>query len=396
MQTNTQTENYMDEFKSSDKSPLSARDIGWILFVAFITIYGWWNYHNHMDVYEVAILAGTGLSLAWLGIFWKSFQPYTLWVAGLSVLSIWTYQMNGDVFTANEEAFLLKYLISSQSAFMWMNALFVFATVVYFLSVFRKSEFAGKTATTMVWAAAVFGFVGMMARWRESYLINVDYGHIPVSSLYEVFILFVVMTALIYLYYEQKYKTRSLGGFVMLIIGAAVAFILWYTFDREAHIIQPLVPALNSWWMKIHVPANFVGYGTFSIAAMVGIAYLITQKVAAKNPESRFVKAMPSLEVMDDIMYKNIALGFAFFTIATVLGAMWAAEAWGGYWSWDPKETWALIVWLNYAAWLHIRMTKGWNGAPMAWWAVIGLFITTFAFIGVNMFLSGLHSYGEL
>ena len=95
-------------------------------------------------------------------------------------------------------------------------------------------------------------------------------------------------------------------------------------------------------------------------------------------------------------MYKMIALGFAFFTVATILGALWAAEAWGGYWSWDPKETWALIVWLNYAAWLHMRMTKGWNGNPMAWWAIIGLFVTLFAFLGVNMFLSGLHSYGEL
>jgi cytochrome c-type biogenesis protein CcsB len=100
--------------------------------------------------------------------------------------------------------------------------------------------------------------------------------------------------------------------------------------------------------------------------------------------------------VLDDLMYKLIALGFAFFTIATILGALWAAEAWGSYWSWDPKETWALIVWLNYAAWLHMRLTKGWRGAPMAWWAVIGLFVTVFAFLGVNMFLSGLHSYGEL
>jgi len=396
MQSNTQTDNYMDEFKTSDKSMLNIRDIGWLLFVAFISIYGWWEYHTLMDVYEVGILAGTAVTLAWLGMFWRSFQPYTLWVAALSVLGLWTYHSHGNAYAANEQAFFLKYLVSSQSAIMWMNALFVFATVVYFISVFKKSEFAGKTATFMVWAAATFGFVGMMVRWRESYLINVDYGHIPVSSLYEVFILFVVMTALIYLYYEQKYKTRSLGGFVMLVISAAVAFILWYTFEKDAHVIQPLVPALKSWWMKIHVPANFIGYGTFSIAAMVGLAYLITQKVAAKNPESRFVKAMPSLEVMDDLMYKNIALGFAFFTIATVLGAMWAAEAWGGYWSWDPKETWALIVWLNYAAWLHIRMSKGWRGAPMAWWALIGLLVTTFAFLGVNMFLSGLHSYGEL
>jgi cytochrome c-type biogenesis protein CcsB len=105
---------------------------------------------------------------------------------------------------------------------------------------------------------------------------------------------------------------------------------------------------------------------------------------------------LPKPEVIDEVMYKAIAVGFLFFTIATVLGAMWAADAWGGYWSWDPKETWALIVWLNYAAWLHVRLVKGWRGAVLAWWAVIGLFVTSFAFIGVNMFLTGLHSYGTL
>jgi cytochrome c-type biogenesis protein CcsB len=101
-------------------------------------------------------------------------------------------------------------------------------------------------------------------------------------------------------------------------------------------------------------------------------------------------------EVLDDVMYKSIAVGFAFFTIATVLGALWAAEAWGGYWSWDPKETWALIVWLNYASWLHMRLMKGLRGTVSAWWALVGLVVTTFAFLGVNMFLSGLHSYGTL
>ena len=84
------------------------------------------------------------------------------------------------------------------------------------------------------------------------------------------------------------------------------------------------------------------------------------------------VDRLPSLEVLDDVMYKSIAVGFAFFTVATILGALWAAEAWGGYWSWDPKETWALIVWLNYAAWLHMRLMKGLRGAVAAWWALIG------------------------
>ncbi|MBU1396932.1 MAG: c-type cytochrome biogenesis protein CcsB, partial [Gammaproteobacteria bacterium] len=237
--------------------------------------------------------------------------------------------------------------------------------------------------------AVALGFIGLMVRWYESYLIGADVGHIPVSNLYEVFVLFCLITAMMYLYYEARYQTRLLGAFVLLVISAAVGFILWYTFDRGAHEIQPLVPALKSWWMKLHVPANFIGYGAFSIAAMLGTAYLLAGR-------GILASRLPKLEVIDDMMYKAVAIGFAFFTIATILGAMWAAEAWGGYWSWDPKETWALIVWLNYAAWLHIRLVKGLRGPMLAWWAVVGLFITVFAFIGVNMFLSGLHSYGTL
>ncbi|MDT1822561.1 c-type cytochrome biogenesis protein CcsB, partial [Acinetobacter baumannii] len=94
--------------------------------------------------------------------------------------------------------------------------------------------------------------------------------------------------------------------------------------------------------------------------------------------------------------YRSSALGFVFFTIATILGALWAAEAWGGYWSWDPKETWALVVWLNYAAWLHARLVRQISGKALAWWSLAGFCITLFAFVGVNMFLSGLHSYGSL
>jgi len=210
-----------------------------------------------------------------------------------------------------------------------------------------------------------------------------------VSNLYEVFVLFCLFTAMMYLYYEALYQTRQLGALVLLVISAAVGFILWYTFDRGAHEIQPLVPALKSWWMKLHVPANFIGYGSFSLSAMLGVGYLLSSR-------GILASRLPRLEVIDDMMYKAIAIGFAFFTIATILGAMWAAEAWGGYWSWDPKETWALIVWLNYAAWLHIRLVKGLRGPMLAWWAVVGLLVTVFAFLGVNMFLSGLHSYGTL
>ena len=374
----------------------SPRNLIWSALVLLAALLAWQTYGDLMNTFEKGILTGVTAGLIVLGVLWSRVQILLLAVAGMTYIAFWSYQLHGNDVKVQDQAFFLKFFVSSQTATMWMNVLFIFAMVAYFIALFKQSEFVGKVATFLVWSAVAFGLTGMMVRWRESYLINPDYGHIPLSSLYEVFILFVIVTSLIYLYYEQKMKTKALGGFVMLVVSAAVGFILWYTFDRHANVIQPLVPALKSYWMKIHVPANFIGYGAFSLAAMVGLAYLITDKLAQKNPNSPFVKAMPSLEKMDDLMYKSISLGFAFFTIATILGAMWAAEAWGGYWSWDPKETWALIVWLNYAAWLHVRMTKGWRGRPLAWWALVGLIVTTFAFLGVNMFLSGLHSYGTL
>lgn len=371
----------------------SAYDWLWLLLVLMGAGYVFANYLAMMDVYEIGILAISTPLLIWLGWRWSSLKSFSLSVAALSILAIFSY--GGDL-SRGESAFLLKYLFASQSAIMWMSALYVMATATYFGLLFSGREFVGKVASSLTWCATAMGMTGLMVRWRESYLMGADIGHIPVSNLYEVFILFSIITALLYLHYEQHYKTRSLGAFVLLVISAAIGFLLWYTFDRHADGIQPLVPALNSYWMKIHVPANFVGYGSFSLAAMIGLVYVLKSSFQSANPQGLLQTRLPDLALLDDLMYKAIALGFAFFTLATILGALWAAEAWGGYWSWDPKETWALIVWLNYAAWLHMRLTKGWNGKPMAWWAIVGFFVTLFAFLGVNMFLSGLHSYGEL
>lgn len=365
---------------------LSWQDWLYALIVCAGSVFAYVKYSQFMDVYETAFLFGAAALASYLGWKWKALGKLVLAVGVISIFSVSLY--NGEQARATQ-VFLLKFLISSQSAIMWMNVLFVLAMITYWFSLIRRSDFTGRVASALTWSAVLFGFVGLMVRWYESYLIAPDVGHIPISNLYEVFVLFCLITALLYLHYEQKLGTRQLGGFVLLVINAAVGFILWYTFDRQAHNIQPLVPALQSYWMKIHVPANFIGYGAFSLAAMVATAYLFVNK-------GILASRLPSLDVLDDLMYKSIAVGFAFFTIATILGAMWAAEAWGGYWSWDPKETWALIVWLNYAAWLHLRMVKGLRGPLLAWWALIGLLVTSFAFLGVNMFLSGLHSYGTL
>ena len=405
-------------------------------------------YHGAMDGYEKGILLGTTPAAIALGWFWRPLARLILGTGALAMLAIWLYQgENGADLARAETVFLLKYFLSSQSAILWMCVTVFMSTVFYWMGIIsqKNSDAMELIGSRLAWLSVILAVVGTLVRWFESHQMGPDIGHIPVSNLYEVFVLFTWMTTAFYLYYESHYKTRAMGAFVMLVVSAGVAFLVWYTLVREAQAIQPLVPALQSWWMKLHVPANFIGYGTFAIAAMVAFAYLVKSQAQETNwwrlaplwllgvvlcfepivfrqsaqsggtlywvaytsisaaiiagillGRRRIAERLPSLEVLDDVMYKAIAVGFAFFTIATVLGALWAAEAWGGYWSWDPKETWALIVWLNYAAWLHMRMMKGLRGTVASWWALVGLAITTFAFLGVNMFLSGLHSYGEL
>lgn len=429
--------------------------LDWV-FAALVAggfLYAFVRYSAYMDVYEKGILLATIPSAVALGWFWRPLRTLMLLVSGFALLGVMSYQ--GDLARA-EQVFWLKYFLSSQSAILWMSVLFFMSTLFYWIGMFASNtpsaSGASHSATfeslgsKIAWVGVGMALIGTLVRWYESYLIGPDVGHIPVSNLYEVFVLFCWMTAAFYLYYEAQYKTRALGAFVMLVVSGAVGFLLWYTVIREAHEIQPLVPALKSWWMKVHVPANFIGYGMFALAAMVALSYHVKQQaletrwykltplwllgvvlcfvpiVFRKSPleaggssywlgyllvsgliaggillgRKHIAGRLPSLEVLDDVMYRSIAVGFAFFTIATVLGALWAAEAWGGYWSWDPKETWALIVWLNYAAWLHMRLMKGLRGTVAAWWALVGLLVTTFAFLGVNMFLSGLHSYGTL
>ena len=421
------------------------------LFAAVIlvaTVIAFSLYHGAMDGYEKGILLGTMPAAIALGWFWRPLARLMLGTGALAMLAIWLYQgENGADLARAETVFLLKYFLSSQSAILWMCVTVFMSTVFYWMGMIsqKNSDAMELIGSRLAWLSVILAVVGTLVRWFESHQMGPDIGHIPVSNLYEVFVLFTWMTTAFYLYYESHYKTRAMGAFVMLVVSAGVAFLVWYTLVREAQAIQPLVPALQSWWMKLHVPANFIGYGTFAIAAMVAFAYLVKSQAQETNwwrlaplwllgvvlcfepivfrqsaqsggtlywvaytsisaaiiagillGRRRIAERLPSLEVLDDVMYKAIAVGFAFFTIATVLGALWAAEAWGGYWSWDPKETWALIVWLNYAAWLHMRMMKGLRGTVASWWALVGLAITTFAFLGVNMFLSGLHSYGEL
>ena len=237
------------------------------------------RYAGAMDIYEKVILRGAPcLRRSGSAGSGGRCACWRWWSAAPALLGIVSYQ--GDLARA-DTVFWLKYFLSSQSAILWMSVLFFMSTVFYWLGFFggKQGDAMDLIGSRLAWAAVTHGAdrhawcAGTRATCSAP-----DIGHIPVSNLYEVFVLFCWLTATFYLYFESRYGTRALGAFVMLVVSAAVGFLLWYTLVREAHEIQPLVPALQSWWMKLHVPANFIGYGTFALAAMVAFAYLIKEQ----------------------------------------------------------------------------------------------------------------------
>ena len=227
----------MEPLSSAELTPvgggrLQIWDVGFTVLLALGAAFSVQRYGDFMDIYEKVILWSCVPSIAYLGWLWPALRPYLLGSAVLALLGISAYA--GDI-ARTETNFVLKYFLSSQTAILWMSALFLMGCVSYWGGILTRGATALWAGSVMTWAACVMGFVGLLVRWYESYLISPDVGHIPVSNLYEVFVLFAVMTAMFYLYYEQRYRTRSMGAFVSLIIAAAVAFLLWYTATRSAH-----------------------------------------------------------------------------------------------------------------------------------------------------------------
>jgi cytochrome c-type biogenesis protein CcsB len=194
-----------------------------------------------------------------------------------------------------------------------------------------------------------------------------------------------------YVLLEFRYRIKAIGAFVVGIgfIAMGAASLLPYRYQTA----EPLVPALNSYWIYIHVSVTLTSYAAFAMAGGLGVMYLFKERAEQRGSTSRFYAAFPDLETIDELGYKTIMIGFPLLAFGIILGAMWANYAWGGYWSWDPKETWSLIVWLIYGAYIHARMTRGWEGRRAAIYAVFGFLMVIFCFWGVNFLLSGLHAY---
>src|SRR3990172_8071227 len=265
--------------------------------------------------------------------------------------------------------------------------LFGVASVNYVAALYGKKETLARIGTWICVVAALVSTAALGVRWAESYKMGI--GRIPVTNLYESLVFFAWSINLFYLAVEWKYKSRTFGAFVMPIAFGTMLF----AFTNESSI-QPLVPALQSYWLHAHVITCFVGYAAFAGDAGVAIMYLMKAKREERKETGGVTAHFPSTKVLDELVYKTIIWGFPFLTAGIITGAAWANYAWGTYWSWDPKETWSLIVWLVYAAFLHARVTRGWHGRRAAILSIVGFLATIFCYLGVNLVLSGLHSYG--
>lgn len=266
---------------------------------------------------------------------------------------------------------------------------YFFAMVLYISYLAFRSEGLGKAATLSLLGGVLVETAAIGLRWYESYALGI--GRAPLTNMYESLVFFALTIALIYLVLERKYRVKTVGAFI-----APFPFIVMAYAALNTNEIQPLVPALQSNWLISHVVTCFVGYAAFAVSFAVSILYLFkakSERICSKLPVvSR--SFLPNSSALDEIGYKTIAIGFPLLTIGIVTGAFWANVAWGTYWSWDPKETWSLIVWLIYAAYLHARITRGWQGKKAAALSIVGFAATVFCYLGVNLILSGLHSYG--
>jgi cytochrome c-type biogenesis protein CcsB len=281
---------------------------------------------------------------------------------------------------------------------MTSSLLFNITTIAYLVSMLLFFAFLASRVANVGLLGSVGAFFGLAVqsvaiglRWRESYVMGV--GHAPLSNLYESVVFFSWTIVLIYLLLDLRYHYRVIGAFVMPF---ALLGMTWAQLSLDSGI-EPLVPALQSNWLLYHVITCFLGYAAFAVACGISIMYLIREGAgdAAAAGGAGMVGFFPPVKVLDDLNYRAIMVGFPLLTLGIVTGAAWANYAWGTYWSWDPKETWSLIVWFVYAAFLHARITRGWVGRRAAWLSIIGFAATIFCYLGVNLFLSGLHSYGK-
>jgi cytochrome c-type biogenesis protein CcsB len=278
-------------------------------------------------------------------------------------------------------------MVLNNTILSWVTFIYFGSATLYLFRMVTGKEFWGPPASYTALFGLLAQSIALVLRWIESYKMGI--GHAPLSNLYESLIFFSWTIALLYLIIEWRIKSRNLGAFVMPFAFIAIAYASFS--PNVTSRIQPLIPALQSNWLISHVITCFFGYAALTIACGLALMYLI-KGLDRTEGSSVFFKLLPNRDILDELSYHSVVIGFIFLTLGIITGSVWAYSAWGSYWSWDPKETWSLITWLIYAAMLHSRLIRGWRGKRMAIMSIIGFASVLFTYFGVN-FLPGLHSY---
>lgn len=274
--------------------------------------------------------------------------------------------------------------MTSSAIFSIITFIYGAATLLYIAAWVFKKSLPGKLATITLAIAAAGNLAGILLRWVESHQMGI--GRAPLTNLYESLIFFALTIAVLYLFVEFKHKIRVIGAVAALISFLSMA----YAALKLNNAIQPLIPALQSNWLIAHVMACFIGYAAFTIAFGISIMFLL--KSTGGAPSSAVMGRIPAFDILDDLTHQMVTFGFLFLSIGIITGAVWADQAWGRYWGWDPKETWSLVTWLIYATLLHARLMRGWKGKKIAILSFVGFLAMLFTYFGVNL-LPGLHSY---
>ena len=244
---------------------------------------------------------------------------------------------------------------------------------------------AGNIAMALTWLATGLLLVGLVLR-------GVWAGRVPWGNMYEFSLAWTLGILAVFLVVSTRRDIRWLGLPVVFLALLSLGLAVTVLYTEAAQ----LVPALKSWWLVIHVASAIICGGAFTVAAAISVLYLWRDRAERKGKVTGIVASLPDASRLDTLSYRILAFAFPLWTFAVISGAIWAENAWGRYWGWDPKETWAFITWVIYAGYLHARSTAGWRGRRAAYISLIGFAAFLINYFGVNIFVNSLHSYAGL
>ncbi|MBQ1565172.1 MAG: c-type cytochrome biogenesis protein CcsB [Clostridia bacterium] len=274
--------------------------------------------------------------------------------------------------------------------FLVTLALYFVAMLLFFLYAAIKKPSVAKYAVRVQLFALLVHTAAIVLR-------GILMGRLPMANQYEFSTAFSWALALVSLVFIQKFRFPVLGAFaspvtLLLAVYAGVQKLneLKVIAAGGVDSIRNLMPALRSSWLGIHVSTVIIAYGAFGVSFVLSIIFLLRDRMKENGFWDQHI---PKKEKLDTISYRCVSLGMMFLTVTIGIGGIWAEDAWGSYWSWDPKETWALVTWIIYLVYLHLRIRRGWNGRTAAIFGVFGFLCVLFTYIGVNTLLPGLHSY---